>query len=135
MTHRDIKLENIIIDTNGSLKLIDFGFCCATRADDLLTLYCGTPSYMSPEIVQKRPHHGPPIDVWACGILMFALLCGQFPFRGQTDRELYQKITQAQIVYPDYLSKEARDLISSMTTSNASYRPTASELLKNSWFH
>jgi len=56
VTHRDVKLENIIVNQKGQLKLIDFGFCCAFKEDTLLTVYCGTPSYMAPEIVQKRPH-------------------------------------------------------------------------------
>lgn len=56
VTHRDVKLENIIVNQKGVLKLIDFGFCCAFKEDTLLSIYCGTPSYMAPEIVQKRPH-------------------------------------------------------------------------------
>ena len=80
---RDIKLENILVDRKtGKLKLIDFGFCCCTAPDTKLKIFCGTPSYMSPEIVQKRDYLGPPTDIWATGILLYALLCGHFPFKG-----------------------------------------------------
>lgn len=85
VTHRDIKLENIIIDKKGVLKLIDFGFCCTASEDVLLYVFCGTPSYMSPEILNKRPYKGFPTDIWASGVLMYAMLCGQFPFRGISD--------------------------------------------------
>lgn len=77
VTHRDIKLENIIIDVHqGQIKLIDFGFCCCTSPDIRLKVFCGTPSYMCPEIVLKREYIGPPTDIWATGILFFAMLCG-----------------------------------------------------------
>mmetsp|Transcript_34475 Transcript_34475/g.46461 ORF Transcript_34475/g.46461 Transcript_34475/m.46461 type:complete len:161 (+) Transcript_34475:1748-2230(+) len=76
VTHRDIKLENIIIDKRGIIKLIDFGFCCCTSNDVKLKIFCGTPSYMCPEIVMKKDYSGPPTDIWATGILLFAMLCG-----------------------------------------------------------
>jgi serine/threonine protein kinase len=74
VTHRDIKLENILIDKRGQIKLIDFGFCC--HGDQPLKVFCGTPSYMCPEIVNKREYLGLPTDIWAMGILTYAMLCG-----------------------------------------------------------
>jgi serine/threonine protein kinase len=76
VTHRDIKLENIIIDQRGIIKLIDFGFCCCSSPDLKLKVFCGTPSYMCPEIVLKKEYLGPPTDIWASGVLLFAMLCG-----------------------------------------------------------
>jgi MAP/microtubule affinity-regulating kinase len=76
VTHRDIKLENIIIDNRGIIKLIDFGFCCCSSSEAKLKVFCGTPSYMCPEIVMKKEYVGPPTDIWATGILLFAMLCG-----------------------------------------------------------
>ena len=94
VTHRDIKRENIIIDKKGQIKLIDFGFCCCSSNDVKLKIFCGTPSYMCPEIVMKQEYIGPPTDIWASGVLFYAMLCGQFPFRGMTDKELYKKISR-----------------------------------------
>jgi tRNA A-37 threonylcarbamoyl transferase component Bud32 len=79
--HRDIKLHNILVHKD-SLKLIDFGFAIKNQDDDLLKVFCGTPSYMSPEILQKKPYKGKPCDMWALGICVFRIIFGEFPFRG-----------------------------------------------------
>ena len=135
VTHRDIKLENIIIDNqkHGMIKLIDFGFCCCTQQGQKLKIFCGTPSYMCPEIVLKREYLGPPTDIWATGVLVFALLCGQFPFKGLTDKDLYKKITKGVITWPDHLSTEAKSFISRMLVVDPSKRSTSAQLLEDPW--
>lgn len=81
--HRDIKLENILIDKKDKkIKIIDFGFSVSIQADKKLNMFCGTPSYMAPEIVSKQDYNGKFVDVWALGILLFTMLCGKFPFKG-----------------------------------------------------
>lgn len=93
VTHRDIKLENILLDeTRTRVKLIDFGFSTWFPHEKKVKIFCGTPSYMAPEIVSKIEYSGPPADVWALGVLLYALLCGRFPFKGQSDKELYTNI-------------------------------------------
>lgn len=83
VTHRDIKLENILLDETKTLaKLIDFGFSTCIPHERKVKIFCGTPSYMAPEIVSKSEYSGPPADIWALGVLLFALLCGKFPFKG-----------------------------------------------------
>lgn len=79
--HRDIKLENLIINSNHLVKIIDFGFSARCPPNKTLNFFCGTPSYMPPEIVQKKEYTGSPADVWSLGILLFTMLCGSFPFR------------------------------------------------------
>lgn len=83
IVHRDLKLENILIDDDNNVKIIDFGFSISITPDKTLNIFCGTPSYMAPEIVSKRNYKGQATDVWALGILLYALLCGHFPFRGK----------------------------------------------------
>ena len=83
IVHRDLKLENIIIDDNKNIKIIDFGFSIVVSPDKTLNIFCGTPSYMAPEIVSKKDYKGHLTDTWALGILLFTLLCGHFPFRGK----------------------------------------------------
>lgn len=90
ITHRDIKLENILLsEDHRQLKLIDFGFSTCIPNEKKIKIFCGTPSYMAPEIVNKIEYSGPPADIWALGVLLYALLNGRFPFKGRTDEELY----------------------------------------------
>ena len=83
--HRDIKTENVMIDKNKKIRIIDFGFSVKSNPNTKLTLFCGTPNYMSPEIVLKREYLGGPSDSWALGVLLFVLTCGYFPFKGSTE--------------------------------------------------
>lgn len=82
IVHRDLKLENILIDDRNNLKLIDFGFSVHIGPDQKLKIFCGTPSYMAPEIVQKKEYSGYATDIWSMGIILFVLLNGHFPFKG-----------------------------------------------------
>jgi len=132
--YRDIKLENILVDRKtGKLKLIDFGFCCCTSPDTKLKIFCGTPSYMCPEIVLKKEYLGPPTDIWATGILLYALLCGHFPFKGSSDKELYKKIAKGAFSPPDHMSREVRHLLNRMLVVEPERRATAMQLLEDPW--
>lgn len=82
IAHRDIKLENVLLDENKNVKIIDFGFSTCIPIHRKVRMFCGTPSYMSPQIVSKVEYAGPPADIWAAGVLLYALLNGCFPFRG-----------------------------------------------------
>jgi serine/threonine protein kinase len=137
ITHRDIKLENLLLDSHKSMKIIDFGFSTCIPNDKKIKIFCGTPSYMAPEIVLKTEYTGPPADIWAVGVLMFTILCGQFPYRGATDEELYGKICKADYHIPqevlEYLSAEAKDLLAKLFSIKAEERPSAKQLLQHPW--
>jgi len=90
IAHRDLKLENIIIDKDKGIKIIDFGFATMCKPEDKGNVFWGTPSYMSPEIVNHKLHNYMKADIWALGIILFALLTGKFPFKAQTDKDLYK---------------------------------------------
>ena len=139
ITHRDIKLENLLLDDQKNIKIIDFGFSTCIPNDRKVKIFCGTPSYMAPEIVNKTEYFGPPADVWALGVLLFTMLCGCFPYRGATDKELYAKITNAEYKVPSEiytsLSTEAIDILASLFTLNADKRPTAKDLLNHTWLN
>ena len=83
--HRDIKTENVLIDKQRRIRLIDFGFSVKSSPSTKLTLFCGTPNYMSPEIILKREYLGAPSDTWALGVLLFVITCGYFPFKGRQE--------------------------------------------------
>ena len=142
--HRDMKPENIIFDpVTGQVKIIDFGF--AVYSKDKLRIFCGTPSYMSPEIVSKKDYLGNAADIWATGVILFVLLVGQVPFKSNNEKELYRKIQKGTYSFnpmstnPDskpieqpktkQISAEAKEMIKSMLIVDQSARPSAQELL------
>lgn len=95
IAHRDIKLENIILDDTLNPKIIDFGFSTCIEKDKKIKIFCGTPSYMAPEVVQRKEYRGEGADVWALGVMLFVCITGIFPFKGSTDQELYKKINSS----------------------------------------
>ena len=100
-----------MLDSRGNVKIIDFGFSTCIPNDKKIKIFCGTPSYMAPEIVAKKEFCGPPADIWASGVLMFAFFCGCFPFRGQNDKELYKKIMKADLIIPEHVPSGPRSIL------------------------
>lgn len=132
--HRDVKLENILFDSNRNMKLVDFGFSVGCRdANKKLKIFCGTPSYMPPEIVMRKEYLGRPVDIWSLGVLLFACLCGHFPFVAKTYPELYKKIAAADLKIPDYLSSAARDLIRRLLHPDPLKRLSPAKARKHPW--
>jgi serine/threonine protein kinase len=86
-------------------------------------MFCGTPSYMAPEIVLKQEYSGPPADIWASCVLLFALLCGYFPYKGATDAELYERICSCESYPPETLSPEAKDFLNGIFQYDPEDRP------------
>jgi serine/threonine protein kinase len=126
--HRDLKLENILIDERNQVKIIDFGFSVNTPMDSRLKVFCGTPSYMAPEIVAKREYNGYHTDIWALGVILYLMLCGNYPFKGITERELYTKIGKGGYTISDSIPHEARRLIARMLCVDPNKRPTIREV-------
>lgn len=133
VTHRDLKLENVLLDESNNVKLIDFGFSTCIPLEKKSTVFCGTPSYMAPEIVARREYTGPPADVWALGVLLFAMLCGCFPFKGINDAELYRKIQKGIFTIPEHVEENPRRLIRKMMQVDPGKRPTTAELMLEDW--
>lgn len=132
--HRDIKMENIIIDDCLNIKLIDFGFGIHFKSlDSKLNLFCGTPNYMPPEIIKKVEYYGPPADMWSAGIVLFNLLCGTFPFRGQNEKELFNKICNGTFQIPNSVSVSAHNMLQKLLCLNPKKRITAENALKHEW--
>lgn len=132
--HRDIKLENVLFDDNRQMKLVDFGFSVGCRdPTKKLKIFCGTPSYMAPEIVMRREYLGRPVDVWSLGVLLYAMLCGVFPFVAKSYPELYKKIVQAQLRLPDHLSHAVKDLLARMLCPDVSKRIGLAQVRRHAW--
>lgn len=133
ITHRDIKLENILIDDRRNIKLIDFGFATCLPNDKKIRLFCGTPSYMAPEIVARKEYCGPPADIWALGVLLHVMLSGTYPFKGKNDKELFKKILVGQFECPSAIPAAPRALIYKMLSIDPSRRPTVKEIQQDQW--
>ncbi|CAD8104755.1 unnamed protein product [Paramecium primaurelia] len=133
IAHRDIKLENILLEGLNP-KLIDFGFSTSFPIEKKVKMFCGTPSYMAPEIVTRQEYRGDKSDVWALGVVLYTMLQGVFPFKGDTDTELYNKIQSGEFTILHDISKEAIALLYGMLTIDPDERPTVVELLNYPWF-
>ena len=137
--HRDIKLENLLIDEEGTVKICDFGVSqLLNDPTDLVKDQCGTPAYMAPEVFQcTNAFSGQKADVWSLGVCLFAMLCGMVPYRGRNIDELKQSITRETLKYPGdakkKLSREARNLIKIMLRKNPKERATIDQVLRHPW--
>ena len=131
--HRDIKLDNILIEEGTRMvKLIDFGFSVVVANHQRLKIFCGTPSYMSPEIVRKHEYDGKPVDMWALGVLLYVMLTGTFPFRGVSEQDLYQKIQRGHYrSNHEALAPDARKLVARLLDVDSRRRMTAEELVQH----
>ena len=129
--HRDIKLENILVLKDDSIKIIDFGFGIICRADTYQKLFCGTKSYMPPEIVNKEKYIASYSDIWSLGVLFYAMLFGVFPFKGKDEDELFDKIKEAKISFPEYnpISDKIKELFGKIFVVNPSERIPLDEMI------
>ncbi|CDH49082.1 br serine threonine-protein kinase 2-like [Lichtheimia corymbifera JMRC:FSU:9682] len=136
--HRDLKPENILLDkTHTRIKIADFGMATMQPSpNDLLATSCGSPHYASPEIVVGKPYYGPATDVWSCGVLLYVLLTGHFPFDDDHVPRLLAKIRSGRRrKLPEYLSPQAKHLVRSMLTHDPSKRITMQQVLQHPWLN
>ena len=131
--HRDIKPENILLDHNYRVKLSDFGWSNFCEENEKRNTFCGTPEYLSPEMVKKIPHDYR-VDIWSLGVLLFECLAGYPPFTGQSEEELFKNIKQLKIHWPIDFPPLAKNLVMKILKLNPNERPSLDEILKHSWF-
>ena len=134
IVHRDLKPENLLLTENYILKIIDFGLSHPFDGTEMLKTKCGSPSYAAPEIITGTEYDGFKTDVWCCGVILYAMLCGFLPFEGDNDMELFQNIVECDPEIPRELSKESKKLIRKIFTPNPKKRITIPEIKKTDFF-
>ncbi|XP_042148201.1 calcium/calmodulin-dependent protein kinase type II alpha chain isoform X24 [Ixodes scapularis] len=140
VVHRDLKPENLLLASKAkgaAVKLADFGLAIEVQGEQQAWYgFAGTPGYLSPEVLKKDPY-GKPVDIWACGVILYILLVGYPPFWDEDQHRLYMQIKAGAYDYPspewDTVTPEAKNLINSMLTVNPAKRITAAEALKHPW--
>ena len=132
--HRDIKLENILLIEEKKVKLIDFGFSIKCPKNTYQKFLCGTPTYMSPEIINKYQYIPEYSDIWSLGVLLYIMLTGYFPFKANTEEVLCRKINKGNFDLPNFLSDNSCNLIKKMLVFEPSKRISTENILNDDWF-
>ncbi|KAH9856197.1 Pkinase-domain-containing protein [Lenzites betulinus] len=143
IVHRDLKLENLLLDRHRNVIITDFGFAnrFEHRSDDLMQTSCGSPCYAAPELViSDGLYVGSAVDIWSCGVILYAMLAGYLPFDddpanpdGDNINLLYKYIVNTPLSFPDYISAEARDLLSIMLVPDPARRADLPTIMAHSW--
>ncbi|KAJ2686871.1 protein kinase frk1, partial [Coemansia spiralis] len=135
--------ENLLLDNNRNIKITDFGFANQFRGpgEDLMSTSCGSPCYAAPElVVSDGPYVGTAVDIWSCGVILYAMLAGYLPFdddpsnpEGDNINQLYKYILSTPLVFPDHVSPLARDLLHRMLEPNPRLRASLDEIKAHEW--
>ncbi|OHT17238.1 CAMK family protein kinase [Tritrichomonas foetus] len=134
VAHRDLKAENVLLDSHDNIRLIDFGLSNVfTRDTPELKTACGSPAYASPEMIQGFPYTKA-ADMWSAGILLYAMVVGRLPYDDKNITVILQKIVNEEVKYPSFLSLSLIDLLKRLLTKNPDHRITLTRLKEHVWF-
>ncbi|KAK1229124.1 hypothetical protein PQX77_007829 [Marasmius sp. AFHP31] len=134
IVHRDLKLENVLLDERCRVKLGDFGFTREYERGALMETFCGTTGYAAPEMLQCQRYLGPEVDIWSLGVILYCLLTGMLPFDDDDEAVMREKVILAEFEDPEWLSDDARDLIKRILVKEPSKRLSIPQILSHSWF-
>ena len=134
IAHRDLKPENLLLTEQKVLKIIDFGLSHEFNGEDFLKTKCGSPSYAAPEIIKGLPYDGFKTDIWCCGIILYAMVCGYLPFEGEDNKILFKNIVECNPEIPDNLSEETQELISAILRADPDERITIDEIKNHDFY-
>mmetsp|Transcript_11685 Transcript_11685/g.48585 ORF Transcript_11685/g.48585 Transcript_11685/m.48585 type:complete len:371 (-) Transcript_11685:630-1742(-) len=134
IAHRDLKPENLLLDDKKNVKIADFGLSNLMRDGYFLKTSCGSPNYAAPEVISGKLYAGPEVDVWSCGVIVYALLCGNLPFDDDNIPFLFKKIKGGFYTIPGYLSEDSKSLITKMLLVDPMKRITVDGIRKHPWF-
>jgi len=135
VVHRDLKPENLLLDYNMNIKIVDFGLSNTYKDGQQLKTACGSPCYAAPEMIAGKKYNGLQVDIWSCGVILFAMICGYLPFEDANTSNLYKKILNGDFHIPKFVSPEARDLLKCILNTDPQKRYTIQDIRNHPWYN
>jgi len=133
--HRDLKAENLLLDSEMNIKIADFGFSNEFIPGNKLDTFCGSPPYAAPELFQGKKYDGPEVDVWSLGVILYTLVSGSLPFDGSTLRELRERVLRGKYRIPFYMSTDCENLLKKFLVLNPARRASLETIMKDKWMN
>ncbi|KAL0280770.1 UNVERIFIED_CONTAM: hypothetical protein PYX00_001972 [Menopon gallinae] len=133
VVHRDLKAENLLMDSNMDMKIADFGFSNYYKPNEQLSTWCGSPPYAAPEVFQGQKYVGPEIDIWSLGVVLYVLVCGALPFDGSTLQSLRDRVLSGRFRIPYFMSSDCESLIRKMLVVDPSKRYSIESIKRHRW--
>ena len=134
VVHRDLKPENLLLDSRNSIKIVDFGLSNLYKQDEMLKTACGSPCYAAPEMIAGKRYNGAQVDIWSCGVILFAMVNGYLPFEDPNTSNLYKKIIAGDFKCGAWVSPDATDLLKNVLNTNPESRYTIDKIRAHKWF-
>lgn len=134
IAHRDMKPENVLLDYYKNVKIVDFGLSNLYKSGELLKTSCGSLCYAAPEMIIGTRYDGCKADIWSCGVILYTMVCGYFPFDGANKTIIYSKIVGSEFMMPEHLSSDLKDLLRSILHKNPENRISIELMKKHNWF-
>ena len=134
VVHRDLKPENLLLTHNKILKIIDFGLSSVADNNTMLSTKCGSPSYAAPEIIRGSHYDGYKTDIWCCGIILYAMVCGYLPFEGEDNAELFNNILKGNLEFPHFVKDECKEVIERLLMLDPLQRSSIDDIKQMSFY-
>lgn len=128
-----MKPENLLLEMKNRIKIVDFGLSNMYKNEEQLKTACGSPCYAAPEMIAGKKYNGLQVDIWSCGVILFAMICGYLPFEDPDTSSLYKKILAGEYKIPKFVSNESKDLIKKILNTDPSKRYNLEQIRSHQW--
>ncbi|KAK3092537.1 hypothetical protein FSP39_004100 [Pinctada imbricata] len=135
IVHRDLKAENLLLDSDMNIKIADYGFSNEFVPGNKLDTFCGSPPYAAPELFQGKKYDGPEVDVWSLGVILYTLVSGSLPFDGQNLKELRERVLRGKYRIPFYMSTDCENLLKKFLVLNPTKRASLENIMRDKWMN
>ena len=133
VVHRDLKVENLLLDADNNIKLADFGFSNYYTEKSLLSTWCGSPPYAAPELFEGKKYVGPKVDMWSLGVVLYVLVSGTLPFDGPTLMDLRERVVKCQYRIPWFMHSECVQLLKGLLVIEPEKRLSIDNIVTHPW--